>query len=181
MGGEDYRGHAVLLVGVPALEEWVRERTAFYDPAFVSDDPAFAHAHVTVLAPCPPRVEFLEAVAGSAGPFDFTLARVAVFPDGVIHLVPEPDAAFRALTDAAVAAAPEYPPYWGRFSPTPHVTLDRVGPGVSLASTRDAVAHLLPVRARAEELLLTWWEGGACRVLGAKEFDDVKKSLPIRP
>lgn len=160
------RGHAVLLVAVPPLEDWVRERTAHYDPGFVSDDPAFAHAHVTVLAPFPARaLDEAAAVASVVAPFDFTLSRVAVFPDGVVHLVPEPDDGFRALTDAARRLLPDVAPYWGRFDPAPHVTLDRLGPGVTPATVADAVAHLLPARARAEELLLTWWESGGCRVL----------------
>ncbi|WP_202977919.1 hypothetical protein [Nocardioides daphniae] len=44
-------GHSVLQVPVPPLEEWVRERTAFYDTDYVSTDPAFTHAHVTALGP----------------------------------------------------------------------------------------------------------------------------------
>lgn len=160
------RGHAVLLVAVPPLEDWVRERTAHYDPGFVSDDPGFAHAHVTVLAPFPARaLDEAAAVASVVAPFDFTLSRVAVFPDGVVHLVPEPDDGFRALTNAARRLLPDVAPYWGRFDPVPHVTLDRLGPGVTRATVSDAVAHLLPARARAEELLLTWWESGGCRVL----------------
>lgn len=160
------RGHGVLLVGVPPLESWVRARTASQDASFVSGDPAFAHAHVTILAPFPiEATDRAAAVASGVAPFDYTLERLAVFPDGVIHLMPSPDAGFRALTDAARHLVPEVAPYWGRFEPVPHVTLDRVWPGVTEASTRDAVAHLLPARARADELLLTWWESGDCRVL----------------
>ena len=160
------RGHGVLLVAVPPLEEWVRRRTAHYDESFVSQDQSFAHAHVTVLAPFPAQaLDEAAAVASTIGPFDYTLRRVAVFPDGVVHLVPEPDDGFRALTDAARRRVPEVEPYWRRFEPVPHVTLDRLGPGVTQASTADAVAHLLPARARAEELLLTWWESGHCRVV----------------
>lgn len=160
------RGHAVLLVGVPALEGWVRDRTAHYDTGFVSADPSFAHAHVTVLAPVPAGArEVAAALASGVEPFDYALERVDVFPDGVIHLVPEPDHGFRALTDAARALLPDVRPYWGRFDPVPHLTLDRLGPGVTRDSTRDAVAHLLPARGTASELLLTWWESGACRVL----------------
>ena len=130
-------------------------------------DPAFAHAHVTVLAPFPVgATDRAAAVASEVRAFDYTLRRVATFPDGVVHLVPEPDRGFRALTDAARRLMPEVAPYWGRFEPVPHVTLDRLGPGVTESSTRDAVAHLLPCRARASELLLTWWEDGGCRVLG---------------
>jgi len=38
-------------VPLPALDDVVRERTAFYDASFVSRDPGFAHAHITLLAP----------------------------------------------------------------------------------------------------------------------------------
>ncbi len=31
---------------------------------------------------------------------------------------------------------------------------------------RASVAGLLPAQTRVEELVLTWWESGACRVLG---------------
>ena len=44
-------GHTVLAVPAPALEPFVRERTARYDASFVSADPAFSHAHLTILAP----------------------------------------------------------------------------------------------------------------------------------
>ena len=44
-------GHTVLAVGVPDLDDWVRTRTAQYDASFVSADPAFRHAHITLLAP----------------------------------------------------------------------------------------------------------------------------------
>lgn len=161
------RGHAVLLIGVPALEEWVRDRTAFYDPAFVSADPLFAHAHITVLAPCPPERALLERVAAAVEPFSYVLRRLDVFPDGVVHLVPEPAEGFAALTAAARAAAPQVAPYWGRAEPTPHLTLDRLGSSVTRESTRESVAGLLPARGRADELLLTWWEAGRCRVLGS--------------
>ena len=51
--------------------------------------------------------------------------------------------------------------------PVPHLTLDRTGPGVSVASTLSSLADVVPARGRAEELLLTWWESDRCRVLGA--------------
>lgn len=165
LGWAPVEGHAVLLVGVPALEDWVRARTAFYDPGFVCADPRFAHAHITVLAPCPASTDLLEQVAASVAPFDYALERLAVFPDGVIHLVPEPAGPFAALTAAARRAAPEVTPYWGRAEPTPHLTLDRLGERVTLASTSARVGPLLPAAGRADELLLTWWESGGCRVL----------------
>lgn len=169
-------GHGVLLIGVPKLEDWVRDRTAFYDPSFVSADPDFAHAHITVLAPFPvDRPEVAAAVAATMAPFDYTLARVDVFPDGVVHLVPEPDTCLRALTDAARGLVPDVTPYWGRHEPVPHLTLDRIGPGVTTASTMDAVRHLLPVHARATELLLTWWESDNCQLLGRFPLGAVRR------
>lgn len=162
-------GHAVLLVAVPELEAWVRARTAHYDRRFVSADPAFAHAHVTVLAPFPAeRADLVAAVASRIEPFDYVLERVEAFPDGVVHLVPEPAEGFRRLTDAACALAPEVEPYWGRHpDPVPHLTLDRLGAGVSIASTRALLGDLVPARCRADRLLLTWWRADECRVLAS--------------
>lgn len=169
MSGDDPgSGHAVLLVGVPELERWVRARTAEQDASFVSDDPAFVHAHVTVLAPFPADgFAQAEAVASAVAPFDYALTQVRAFPNGVIYLPPFPDAGFRALTDAARRAVPEVAPYWGLFDPVPHLTLDRVGPGVTCEATGASVAGLLPAACRAERLLLTWWESGDCRVLAS--------------
>ena len=44
-------GHAVLQVGVPELEDWIVARTRHYDARYLSSDPRFRHAHITVLAP----------------------------------------------------------------------------------------------------------------------------------
>ncbi|MFT3876553.1 MAG: 2'-5' RNA ligase family protein [Propioniciclava sp.] len=159
-------GHAVLLVGVPELEGWVRARTAEQDATYVSRDPRFAHAHITVLAPFPPDgFAQAAAVASAVEPFDYALTCVRSFPNGVIYLPPSPEDGFRALTDAARRAVPEVVPYWGWFDPVPHLTLDRIGWGVTEQGTRASVAGLLPASCRAEELLLTWWEPDACRVL----------------
>ena len=89
-------GHTVLAVPVPALDEVVRERTAFYDGSFLSADPDFAHAHITLLAPWAERptaahVAEVARITEAAKPFDVRLARVGEFPDGVLYLRPEPD------------------------------------------------------------------------------------------
>ncbi len=158
----------MLLVGVPELERWVRTRTSEQDASFVSSDPEFAHAHITVLAPFPgDGFAQAEAVASAVAPFDYSLAQVRAFPTGVIYLPPFPDAGFRALTDAARRAVPEVAPYWGLFDPVPHLTLDRIGRGITRETTGAAVAGLLPVSCRAERLLLTWWESDGCRVLAS--------------
>ncbi len=169
-----WRGHTVLQVPVPALERVVRGRTAHYDLGFVSADPAFVHAHVTALGPfvpdpTPDDLERVAEIAASTAAFDVTLAEVAAFPDGIIHLRPDPDAGFRALTQRLCAAFPAYPPYGGRFGSTggtvPHLTVDLESAKVSLASTRRLLGDVVPTSVRAERLDLVWYESGACGLL----------------
>lgn len=169
-----WRGHTVLQVPVPALEQVVRARTAHYDRAFVSADPDFVHAHVTALGPfadepSPVDLATVAAVAAATAPFEVLLAEVDAFPDGIIHLRPEPDDGFRDLTARLRAAFPEHPPYGGRHGavPVPHLTLDLTAPGVSVASTRQLLGDAVPVRVRAERLDLAWWESGGCRLLAS--------------
>lgn len=171
--GEDWLpGQMCLTVPVPPLEDWVRARTAHYDASFVSDDPTFAHAHVTVLAPwiAAPSDEDLAQVGrllAGVRPFAVELADVAVFPDGLVHAVPDPDAGLRTLTALLAEAFPDHPPYGGRFDatggPTPHVTLDRLGPGVTLDWVRAEVAPLLPAPLRVDRVDLQWWGNHSCR------------------
>ena len=165
-------GHRVLAVPVPALDEVVRRRTAFYDASFVSDDPDFIHAHITLLAPWvqAPTARDLEtvaAIAAAASPADVSLTRVAAFPDGgVIHVAPEPDEPFRALTRALVEAFPQCPPYEGAFpDPDPHLTLDHPAGGVTVADVEERLAGVLPVTFRLDRIDLQWWANHDCRRL----------------
>lgn len=172
--GPVWSGHAVLVLPVPPLEPFVRARTAHYDPSFLSFDPAFTHAHLTVLVPVPwPLPEGVdEALADLAERTlvpEVVLRRLGAFPDGVLHLVPEPDAAreaLRALHTAVRTVLPQVRPYDGAVAdPVPHVTVDRLGPDVDEESTRAALAPLLPARWRPEALELHWYGNHACRVL----------------
>ena len=63
-------------------------------------------------------------VAGTTA-FDFTLARVATFPNGIITWSPT-GRLFRELTRRlAEEAFPQCPPYAGQFADVrPHLTLD---------------------------------------------------------
>lgn len=165
-------GHTVLQLPVPPLEAWVVERTRTYDEAFVSADPAFGHAHITALAPFAPtptsqHLATIAALAARTEPITVRLEEIGQFPNGVIHLVPEPDAPLRSLTDALTEAFPGFPPYEGRFGPRvdPHLTLDAVSEEVSVASTRRALGDLLPTMCTLEELQLTWWESDRCHVM----------------
>ena len=168
-------GHSVLVVAVPALEELVRERTRHYDAAFVAADRDFAHAHVTLLGPFVDAADLTERVrADVAGVvcrrrgFTASFGRVAQFPDGMIHLLPDDDRPFRRLTADLAAAFPDHPPYGGRYpDPRPHVTLDRAGPGVDVETVRRWTAPLTPARMEVDEVRLSWYEQEACRTLAS--------------
>lgn len=165
--------HTVLLVPVPELEPFVRARTEHYDTDWLSSDPAFVHAHVTALGPFLPRpalgpatIAEIERIARVTGPFEFTLAELDTFPNGIIHLVPEPEDPFRDLTARLWAAFPQCPPYAGQFPDVrPHLTLDARSDEVSAPSTRALLGDLVPATCRAEQLDLAWYEAGNCRIL----------------
>ena len=163
-------GHTVLQVPVPPLEDVVRGRHAFYDPAWVSDDPWFVHAHVTALGPWVPApscqdLATVAEVAAATEAFDYVLARVATFPTGIIHLAPEPDGPFRELTTRLAQAFPQCPPYAGEHEPVPHLTVDLRSASVSEASTRALLGDVVPVRCRAEALDLAWYQADGCRLV----------------
>lgn len=169
-------GHSVLAVPVPALDGWVRERTRGHDPAWVSADPGFVHAHVTALGPwlAEPTDGDLDRVAellSRVPAFDAELVDLAVFPDGLVHLRPEPVGAFGSLTSLLAEAYPQCPPYEGRYADVvPHLSLDQVGARgavgpVTLEQVVAEVAPLLPVRTRVDRVDLQWWQAGGCRLL----------------
>lgn len=161
----NWPGHAVLQVGVPELEDWIIARTRHYDAGFVSSDPAFRHAHITVLAPLHDwDTDAIAAIAAETAPFRYRLARVAVFPDGCLHLPPEPDTGFRELTRRVWDAHPQIVPN-GAPDPAPHLTVDRLGPGVSVASTEALLGEAIPVESMATALELVWYQSGDCRLI----------------
>ena len=163
--------HTVLLVPVPELEEFVRERTVHYDASFLSADPAFVHAHITVLGPFlddpgPADLDRVAAAVAGVAPFGFTLVDVEEFPDGLLHLRPAPDGAFSELTGRLAAEFPQCPPYAGAFpDPVPHLTLDQRGEGISATSVTEALGAVLPARCRADRVALHRYANHDCRVL----------------
>ncbi len=149
----------------------MRARTAHYDQGFVSSDPRFAHAHITALgpfdaAPGAAALEAIAAIAAATAPMTVRLARLAQFPNGIIHLRPEPEGGLREVSARLAREFPEHPPYGGRFGDVvePHLTVDAVGVEVSLASTQRLLADILPVTCELTELQLAWWESGNCHV-----------------
>lgn len=166
-------GHSVLVVPVPPLEALVRWRTRTYDDAYLSTDPTFAHAHVTLLGPFVDAtrleadlVAAVRRVLRRHDPFTACFRDVARFPDGMIHLVPDDEKPFRRLTAELAAAFPDHPPYGGRYvDPRPHVTLDRVGRGVDVETVRNWVADVVPVYVEVRTAQLSWYEQHGCRTL----------------
>lgn len=167
-------GHSALVIPVPALEHWVKARHLHYDADYVSADPTFAHAHITVLAPFVSLDDFPESSAqvaqilAAVPSFEFSLSQVATFPNGIIHLIPDSVEPFAHLTRALAAAFPAYPPYAGAFGHvTPHLTLDAIGPGVTEALVHSWVRDLLPVKGYAVSAQRSWYEAGACRTVAS--------------
>ena len=164
-------GHSVLQVPVPQLEDFVRARTEHYDPSYLSADPAHVHAHVTALGPFVAELTAdvdrrVAAIAAETPAFDFVLERIGRFADGILHLVPEPDEAFRKLTARLAAEFPAYPPYAGRYDDVaPHLTLDLLSADVTEASTLALLDGVLPARCRAARLDLAWYQPHATGVL----------------
>lgn len=165
----NWPGHAVLQIGVPELEDWIVARTRHYDDSFISTDPDFRHAHITILAPLEHWDEraFAE-IAASTPAFDYRLDRVAAFPNGCLHLPPAPDAPFRELTRRAWAAHPGIVPN-GAPDPQPHLTVDWLAPQVSIASTQELLGPAVPVDCAAEALELVWYESNNCHLI--RRFD----------
>lgn len=166
-------GHSVLQLPVPALEDWVRARTAHYDSGFVSTDPRFGHAHITALGPFDPDpsaavLRTVAEIAVTTRTVRTRLERLGQFPNGIIHLVPDPADELRDLTGRLVEAFPDHPPYGGEFGDDvqPHLTVDAASDTVSLASTADLLRDVVPVDVVLDRLQLAWWESGGCHVMG---------------
>ena len=163
------------MVAVPPLEALVRRRTRHYDAAYLSSDPTFAHAHVTLLGPFVEAADLTPSVSAEVArvlrghaPFTARFEEVAQFPDGMIDLLLHDEEPFRRLTADLAAAFPVYWPFGGRHAgPRPHVTLDRARPDVDVASVRRWVAPLVPVTVEVREARLSWYEEGGCRSLAS--------------
>ncbi len=161
------------------MTETDRPLETFVTLILEDSDPALAEAHrelyperipeqiplsLTLLYPWIPRESVTngdeeELLAFFAGrrPLTFDLVRLAEFPDAVVYAVPEPHGELRATMRALWAAYPAYPPY-GRpgSDPPPHATLGRLAGdyAISLATARERVEPLLPVRCDVREATL---------------------------
>jgi 2'-5' RNA ligase superfamily len=120
-------------------------------------------AHVTLLYPFADaslldlhRLGDVSDALAAFESFDFALATPNRFPGNprVLCLRPEPDAPFRAMTAALVAAFPEHRPYGGKYDdPIPHATV-AVGDDDVLDPIERELASALPIPSRATEAVV---------------------------
>ncbi len=162
----------MLQLPVPAFEPFVRARYEHYDSDYVSADPGFVHAHVTVLGPwlTDPSAGELEAVrdiAASTPAFTVRMDEVELAHGGMICLRPKPVAPCATLTGRLITAFPGCVPYQGRYATAPHLTLDQRSSGVGVGSVRAMLGSVLPLTAVMDRLDVAWYEPGACRVLAS--------------
>jgi 2'-5' RNA ligase superfamily len=176
---------SALVVLVPAAEELVARFRAAHDPAAAAGMPA----HITTLFPFRPPVridvmtiEQLKACFSAYEPFDFELVGIKRFP-GLIYLAPEPDDRLKTLTQAALEAFPDYPPYEGKHSDIiPHLTvaqeedeqvLGRIGLDFGVTAER-----FLPLAAKATEVALMDNSSGPWRVVTTFTLGRLWGSVP---
>jgi hypothetical protein len=89
--------------------------------------------------------EVVRTLAARHRAFETSFARVGG-ADGVVWLVPEPDAPFRSLTNDAWGRFPEHPPYGGKFEELiPHLTIGQGDPA-AIAGLRAEVERDLDGR-----------------------------------
>ena len=164
------RGHTVLQAPVPELEPFVLARTAHYDTDYPSTTRPRARLRHRALGLFLPELDAEAAatvariVAGTTA-FDFTLARVATFPNGIIHLVPELDDSFRELTRRLGLRVPAVPAVRRAVRRASAPDPGRLIDAVTEESTRELLGDLVPARCRAGRLDLAWYAPRDCRVL----------------
>ncbi|MGZ4546029.1 MAG: 2'-5' RNA ligase family protein [Blastococcus sp.] len=149
-----------VLVLVPEAEHAVGAHRAHLDVAASWGVPA----HLSVVYPFVPPADVdddvlsrLAAAVGTVPAFECVFSRTEWFGDDVLWLAPEPDAPFRELVRAVVAAFPAHQPYGGLYvEPTPHLTVGelRLGSAAELTAAERAVREQLPLRARIDRAVL---------------------------
>ncbi len=165
---------------MPEAESLVGRWREDWDPSAAVGVPA----HITVLYPwLPPddiddevHTRLAELFAGHE-PFDYRLTEVRRFESDVVYLAPEPDAPFRALTDAVVERWPDRPPYEGAHDEViPHLTVVQTDDPTRVEALAAEVAvgteMGLPIAARGDSVALLverdgWWGEEARFPLGA--------------
>jgi 2'-5' RNA ligase len=153
---------AGLVVLVPEAERLVGPFRDRFDPSAATGMPA----HVTLLFPfvAPEAMTLqladeLAALFAAHPAFDYAFGEPRRFPD-TLYLPPEPDAPFRALTQAIWDRYPEAPPYGGAHAEiVPHLTIGHAAEPSAL----DAMAAEFEIAA-VDRLPITGHAGGVTLV-----------------
>jgi len=112
--------------------------------------------HVTLLFPfaAPDDVPAakLEQLFASFAALDFSLTRLAEFPDVAVYAVPEPADELLTLMRAVHGRFPAMPPYEGAYGDVvPHATLSE---NASLETVARRCGHLLPIACHVDTVTL---------------------------
>jgi 2'-5' RNA ligase len=141
---------------VAEAEPAVAEHRAVHDPMARRGVPA----HVTILHPFRSIVDEATAdevavVTRQIEPFEAAFDAIGRFPGEVVFLVPEPVAAFRAMTRSAISAFPDCPPYGGAHpDPDPHLTVGTSLEPLDASALAEALPPKLPFKSYVDRLTL---------------------------
>jgi 2'-5' RNA ligase len=134
-----------LIIAVPESEASVAELRLAHDSSAALGVPA----HITILfpfaAPADVDEDALAELVAAHPAFDFQLASVEHFDDGLTYLAPVPSEPFTALI---AERWPEYPPYEGILA------IDAVVPHLTVGETPLELDPPLPIACRACEVTL---------------------------
>ncbi len=170
VGSPSDRGQSAVIIPVPEAEDLVGSWRAVHDPRARTGVPA----HITLVVPWlspgqikPEHLEALDYLLSSRRVFGYSLDRVAWFGERVLWLAPSPGTPFRELT-SLLASHFDTPPWEGEFSEVvPHLTVGLAGVslGSTLAEAAEDLEDKLPLKCRANEVVVMCGTGARWKVL----------------
>jgi 2'-5' RNA ligase len=149
---------SVVLVPALGAGTLVQELRLRYDPSAIAGVPP----HITLMFPFLPapdlteeNIDALEGLITAANRFEYQLARVCEFEQGVVYLDPQPAEPFVKLT-RDIGRHFGLQPFGGEFgdTPVPHLTVAIPQPLATRRQVTAQLAPLLPVHLVAEEAWL---------------------------
>lgn len=149
---------SAVIAAIPEIEPVVAPHRRRLDRSAAWGVPA----HVTVLYPFLAPAELdadavaaLGAAVRTVDCFDLKLRRLERFGEEVLWLAPEPDAAFRTLTNAVWKRFPTCPPYGGAHDElVPRLTVGHDHCVDQLRAAAEMISPALPITDRVESVQL---------------------------
>ena len=147
-------GRTALILPVPEAEPLVSKWRARWDPNARLGVPA----HITLLFPFLPQDRITQAEVTKLRDWfsqipeaDISLSGTGHF-EGVLYLIPEPDAFFRDITLGLWSMYPEAPPYGGVYGDIkPHLTVVKSGDREVLRQAARELSSGLPIAGHSSE------------------------------